>query len=92
MYRSDKRDCSDNYVDITSENVSPGTFNAELGASISPYIESRTITVQYIKRKSSGKLRGKFQELRKWYWGQHLWVRGYFVVTSGQINSKDVQE
>lgn len=37
--------------------------------------------VQYIKGKSSRKLFQEFQQLRKRYWGQHLWARGYFAVT-----------
>ena len=48
--------------------------------------------VQYIKWKSSIKLRGEFQELNKRYWGQHLWARGYFVAASGQISIKEVQK
>ena len=44
------------------------------------------------KTESSRKLQSEFQELRKRYWEQHLWARGYFVVTSGQISAKDVQK
>jgi REP element-mobilizing transposase RayT len=48
--------------------------------------------VQYIKGKSSGKLLQEFEVLRKKYWGQHLWARGYFVVTAGNVNEEDVQK
>ncbi|MBQ7524289.1 MAG: transposase [Alphaproteobacteria bacterium] len=34
----------------------------------------------------------QFQELRKRYWKKHLWTRGYFVTTSGQINVKETQK
>jgi putative transposase len=30
--------------------------------------------------------------LKKKYWGQHLWARGYFAVTLGNINSEDIQK
>ncbi|MBQ7524255.1 MAG: hypothetical protein IJT08_01440 [Alphaproteobacteria bacterium] len=40
------------------------------------------------KGKSSGKLRGEFQELRKRDWGQHMCARGYFVATHEQIKFK----
>ena len=33
--------------------------------------------VQYLKGKSSHKLLSEYAKLRKRYWGQHLWGRGY---------------
>src|ERR1700689_2266376 len=33
---------------------------------------------QYIKGRSSRMLQAEFPELRKRYWGQHMWARGYF--------------
>jgi putative transposase len=59
--------------------------------SIPPSI-SVSKAVQYIKGKSSRKLLQEFEVLRKKYWGQHLWARGYFVVTVGNINEEDVQK
>ena len=34
--------------------------------------------VQYLKGRSSRRLQDEFPELRKRYWGQHLWAPGYF--------------
>jgi putative transposase len=48
--------------------------------------------VQYIKGKSGRKLLMEFEHLRKKYWGQHLWARGYFAVTVGNVNSDDIQK
>jgi putative transposase len=45
---------------------------------------------QNIKGKSSRKLLQEFEVLRKKYWGQHLWARGYFVVTVENVNEEDV--
>lgn len=59
--------------------------------SIPPSI-SVSKAVQYIKGKSSRKLLQEFELLRKRYWGQHLWARGYFVVTVGNVNSNEVQK
>jgi REP element-mobilizing transposase RayT len=39
--------------------------------------------VQHLKGRSSHKLLNEFGLLRKRYWGQHLWARGYWVVSSG---------
>ncbi len=41
--------------------------------------------VQYLKGKSSHKLLSEYQSLRKRYWGQHLWGRGYWVATGGNV-------
>ena len=41
--------------------------------------------VQYLKGKSSHKLLTEYDSLRKWYWGQHLWARGYWVASSGNV-------
>jgi len=44
--------------------------------------------VQYLKGKSSHKLLSEFKHLKKRYWGQHLWARGYWVATSGNVTDE----
>ena len=44
--------------------------------------------VQYLKGKSSHKLLSEYQSLRKRYWGQHLWGRGYWLATSGNVTDE----
>ena len=44
--------------------------------------------VQYLKGKSSHRLLAEFGALRKRYWGQHLWARGYWVATSGNVTDE----
>lgn len=34
----------------------------------------------------------KYKELNKWFWEWHLWAREYFVVSSGNITDKAIQE
>ena len=41
--------------------------------------------VQYLKGKSSHRLLSEYKALRKKYWGQHLWDRGYWAVSSGNV-------
>jgi putative transposase len=41
--------------------------------------------VQYIKGKSSYVLQQEFGELKRRYWGRHLWARGYFCASSGTV-------
>jgi putative transposase len=47
--------------------------------------------MKYIKGKSSRKLQMEFPELKKRYWGQHFWARGYFGVSVGNVNQEEVQ-
>lgn len=48
--------------------------------------------VQYIKGQSSRKLLMEFDLLKKRYGGQHLWARGYFVVSVGHVHAEEVQK
>lgn len=81
--------CSTNDVEIVSGSMSPD--HVHLLISVPPGISVSRI-VQYVKGKSSRKLQQEFELLRKKYWGQHLWARGYFVVTVGNVNAEDVQK
>ena len=49
---------------------------------------SKSKAVQFLKGKSSHKLLSKFSVLRKRYWGQHLWSRGYWVASSGNVTDE----
>jgi putative transposase len=51
---------------------------------ISPNL-SVSKAVPFLKGKSSHKLLSEFSTLRKRYWGQNLWGRGYWVVTNGNV-------
>ena len=44
--------------------------------------------VQYLKGKSSHRLLSEYKHLRKRYWGQHLWARGYWVASSGNVTDE----
>ena len=47
---------------------------------------------QFIKGKSSRKLLQEFSELKRKFWGQHLWARGYFAVSTGNITDKVIED
>ncbi len=47
---------------------------------------------QYLKGKTSRKLLQENAPLRKQFWGQHLWARGYFTVSSGHITDEMIME
>ena len=81
--------CMANYVDILSGSLSPD--HVHILVSVPPSI-SLSKLMQYVKGKSSRKLLMEFKHLQKKYWGQHLWARGYFAVTVGNVNEQQVQE
>jgi putative transposase len=41
--------------------------------------------MQAIKGKTSHHLLSEFRALKKEFWGRHLWARGYFVASSGNV-------
>ena len=47
---------------------------------------------QYMKGKSSYRLQREFKDLKKRYWGQHLWARGYFCGTVGAITEETIKQ
>ena len=47
--------------------------------------------MQYIKGKSSHMLQQEYPTLKKRYWGQHLWARGYFCASSGAVTEEMVK-
>ena len=81
--------CNANYVDIISGSISPD--HVHLLLSIPPSI-SLSKMLQYLKGKTGRKLLMEYSHLRKRYWGQHLWARGYFAVTVGNVNEVEVQK
>ena len=48
--------------------------------------------VQKLKGASSHRLFQEFPHLRKQFWGQHLWSRGYFVATTGTVTDEIIKE
>lgn len=48
--------------------------------------------VQYLKGKSSRRMLQEYTEIRKEFWGQHLWARGYFAASVGTVTDEVVKE
>jgi len=48
--------------------------------------------VQYLKGRSSRRMQEEFPHLRKRYWGRHVWGRGYFVATVGQVTDQMIKD
>ena len=48
-----------------------------------PPKHSPAYVMKVLKGKSAEYLRNEFPDLKKQYWGMHIWARGYFVSTVG---------
>ena len=47
--------------------------------------------VQYLKGRSSKILQEEFNQLKRRYWGQHLWSPGYFCRTVGTVTQEIIK-
>jgi len=56
-----------------------------------PTLSSSEIT-RRIKGRSSTKLFQEYPLLKKRYWGQHFWARGYFCVSAGELTKEMIKE
>jgi putative transposase len=48
--------------------------------------------LQYLKGRSSRLIQDEFPELKKRYWGQHLWAPGYFCGTVGAVTEEMIKQ
>jgi len=81
--------CKDNGVEIIRGKVTSNHIH--IYVSIPPY-QSVSKLVQYLKGKTSRKIQQEFPELRKRYWGKHLWAVGYFVRTTGNVTDSMIKD
>ena len=52
---------------------------------------SPSYIMQSLKGKTSHDLQSEFPELKKRYWGQHMWARGYFCATVGAVDEETIK-
>jgi len=81
--------CKENEVKIIKGHISKG--HVHLPMSVPPHLSISKL-VRYLKGKSSYKMLQENRELSKMFWGRHLWARGYFVATSGNIPDEMIME
>jgi len=58
--------------------------------SVPPHL-AVSVLVQRLKGRSSRKLLEEFNELSRQYWGRHMWARGYFAVTTGNVTDEIIR-
>ena len=81
--------CVENSLSIIKGNVRPNHVHVLISA---PSHLSPAKIMQYLKGKSSYRLQSEFPQLRKKYWGRHLWGRGYFGSTVGVVTEEQIKQ
>jgi putative transposase len=70
------------WLDITIIEGAICADHVHMYISVPPRL-SPSYVMKVLKGKSAEYLRKEFPQLRKRYWGMHIWARGYFVSTVG---------
>ena len=83
-----RQSCEAREVVIMRGAVSPDHVHMLLSA---PAHMAPSKLVQFLKGRSSRRLQEEFPELRKRYWGQRLWARGYFCATVGAVDEATIK-
>jgi putative transposase len=74
--------CKSLDIEILKGHIRPDHVHILL--SVPPTLSPSRV-MNAIKGKSSNRLMRDFRTLNRTYWGRHLWARGYFVATSGNV-------
>ncbi len=74
--------CADLEVDIVAGNVR--LDHVHLLVSVPPQVSVSKL-MQKLKGVSSRKLLQQSARFKKECWGRHVWARGYFAVSSGNV-------
>ncbi len=81
--------CAEKGLSVVKGHVRPDHIHLLVSA---PAYLSPSKMAQFLKGRSSYRLQREFPVLRKRYWGQHLWGRGYFCSTVGAVTEKQIKE
>ena len=77
--------CREEEVEILKGHVARD--HVHLFVSIPPQVTVSRL-VQRLKGRTSHHLLAEFAHLRKTFWGRHLWARGYFCCSSGNVTDE----
>ena len=84
-----RQTCATLDVYILSGHI--GADHVHLLVSVPPNLSVSEI-VKRLKGRSSRKMLQEYGELRQEFWGRHMWARGYFVASTGNVTDEIVAE
>ena len=81
--------CRSHDVEILKGAVKPD--HVHLFVSVPPHISPSRL-MQLVKGKTSHHLLRDYRRLNREFWGRHLWARGYFGCSSGNVTDDVIEE
>ena len=84
-----RQTCATLEVYILSGHVA--TDHIHLLVSVPPDVSVSDL-VQRLKGRSSRKILEDFEEMRRTFWGRHIWARGYFAASSGNVTDEIIKQ
>ena len=75
-------------VSIAFKGTSPGPCPCD---DLDPPHVTISRLIQRMKGKSSSRLLAAFPYMRKRFWGRHVWARGYFCRSSGNVTDEVIK-
>ena len=77
--------CGQHEVSIMKGHVSKD--HVHLLVSIPPQVTISRL-VQWLKGKTAHKMMEEYSHLKKQFWGRHMWARGYFCCSTGNVTDE----
>ena len=81
--------CGAHDVKIMKGHVSKD--HVHLRVSIPPQVTISRL-LQWLKGKTAHNIMQEFPHSKKHYWGQHMWARGYFCCSTGNVTDEIIAE
>jgi putative transposase len=77
--------CKGKDIEIIKGHISRD--HVHVFVSVPPHISVSQL-VQWLKGKTSRKMMMESKSLSRMFWGRHIWARGYFVASSGNVTDE----
>ena len=81
--------CGEHDIKIMKGHVSKD--HVHLLVSIPPQVTISRM-MQWLKGKTAHKIMMEFPQMKKHYWGQHMWARGYFCCSTGNVTDEIIAQ
>ena len=81
--------CRARDVEILKGHISGD--HVHIFVSVPPHVSISKL-MQSIKGKSSRKMMSEFKTLSRAFWGRHIWARGYFAASSGNVTDEVIMQ
>jgi putative transposase len=81
--------CKANDVEILKGHIS--TDHVHIFVSVPPHLSVSQL-VQSMKGKTSRKMLMEYKSLSRAFWGRHMWARGYFGASSGNVTDEVIMK